>query len=552
MRLTLARSRRQALRRRAWPWLAAARDVSFGRVRPKLAIPVPLVLALLCAVAPSAAQSTGELRQPIINGEDDRREVYDVESEVLRARARQSVVALASPRSLGYEAGGLVSVNGPTLGEAQGLCSGEAFAEQPILAWCSGVLVDDDLVATAGHCLGSSLLDATLTCRELALVFGFLYAAEGQLAQLSVDDVYRCRSVAVWSQSDDPNAPDLAVVQLDRPVVGGLAPASFAEVEAELGQRVNLIGFGSGLPAKVDSGGVVTRTAGLGEYFRADTDTFGGSSGSALFDDAGRVLGLHVRGELDWSSTGQCTYAVRGGLGFESHQRASSVVQALCDASWPSPRLCGTEAVCGDAICSPAEACPNDCPPARCGDGRCEGAEPGVCDVDCPSFQAVPSGWICPPAYYGDRLGCDCGCGARDVDCDDPGEQVLGCVTGATCDERGVCLRFGSAGMDAEVEAEKVPWRGPDDDARGDSEPQPYDDLLVDERDLQDESNVEVAKRAGGGCALAVAPGSERWVGLLLLLLLLRRRRSRLCSLKSAHGPSRAALDSRDEPGRYG
>lgn len=484
---------------------------------------MPSVLALLCTVTPSVAQ-IGELRQPIINGEDDRREVYQVESEVLQARARQSVVALASPRSLGYDAGGLVSVHGPTLGEAQGLCSGEAFAEQPVLAWCSGVLVDDDLVATAGHCLGSSLLEAALTCRDMALVFGFLYAAEGQLAQLSVDDVYRCRDVAAWSYSDDPNVPDLAVVQLDRPVVGGLAPASVADVEAELGQRVNLIGFGSGLPAKIDSGGVVTLPAGSGEYFRSDTDTFGGASGGALFDDAGRVLGLHVRGQPGWASTEQCTYAVRGGLGLESHQRASTVVQALCEASWPSSRLCGTEAVCGDDICSPAEACPSDCPPPRCGDGRCEGAEPGACDADCPSFQAVPSEWTCPPAYFGDRLGCDCGCGARDVDCDDPGERVIGCVTGATCDEAGQCMRFASVGAEAEAEAEKDPWRGPGEDSLGGGEPQPYDDFIVDEHDLPSEAEVDMDKRAGGGCGLAAASGCEPWMGAGLLLLLLRRR----------------------------
>jgi Trypsin-like peptidase domain len=479
-----------------------------------------LAAAVSLVAAVSLAQPIGELRQPIIYGEDDRREVYEAESEVMRALARASVVALVSPRSLSYEPSGAVSIHAPTLDEAFFLCDGEAFAEQPNLAFCSGVLVDDDLVATAGHCLGDSYQEAFENCRALAIVFDYLYEAPGQLAPLSAEEIYRCRQVVTWSPGGVD--PDFAVIQLDRAVRPGLSPASFAENEVTLGQHVNVIGFGAGLPAKVDSGAAFVQDTSLPEYFTAPTDTFGGNSGSPLFDDAGQLLGLNVRGQPDWRMEGFCTAAVRATFGDEIHQRTSSVLAAICDGGWPSLRLCGTAAACGDGVCSASESCPADCPLPSCGDGLCEGSEPSDCYTDCPSFVEIPPDWTCPIGYYGDRLGCDCNCGGRDVDCDNPYQEVLNCPLNAFCNAEGACERVGAAGDEPEgVDINDQPvndGRPASADAARDG-----DEFILDELDIP-AAPVEKAS-SDGGCAISSSRAPATDLAPWLLLLVYRRRR---------------------------
>jgi murein DD-endopeptidase MepM/ murein hydrolase activator NlpD len=51
-----------------------------------------------------------------------------------------------------------------------------------------------------------------------------------------------------------------------------------------------------------------------------------------------------------------------------------------------------------------------------------------------------PSDWWCPPEYYSTLDGCDCGCGAPDPDCDNPGQAIYGCSPGQTCSTDGWCI----------------------------------------------------------------------------------------------------------------
>ncbi len=451
--------------------------------------------------------------------------MYEAESELLRGLARQSVAAFVSPRSLSYDTNGQVSIHAPTLGEVYNLCDGESFADEPNLAFCSGVLVDDDLIATAGHCLGDSAEQAFESCRTLAVVFDYLYEAVGELAPLSADDVYRCRQVVAWSPASSPEA-DFGVIQLDRPVRPGLSPAPFAAAEVTLGQHVNVIGFGAGLPAKIDAGATATINTSFGEYFTAATDTFAGNSGSPVFSDAGQLIGLHVAGQSDWMEVGFCTAAVHTDEGDEIHQRGSSVLAGICGSGWPSARLCGTTAACGDGFCSADEYCPADCPLPSCGNGLCEGDEPYTCSTDCPSYVEVPAEWICPDEYYGDRLGCDCNCGAKDIDCDNPFQVVLNCSSSAFCNSQGECERPGSASASPDESDEGLEGAIIDGRPVSAGEPRPGDELIVDERALPSPAVMKKAE-SDGGCSIASRhPAATRLAPGLLLALYWRRRRA--------------------------
>ena len=67
----------------------------------------------------------------------------------------------------------------------------------------------------------------------------------------------------------------------------------------EVGEDLVVIGHPTGLPTKIADGANVRRRAGT--YFVANLDTYGGNSGSAVFNaNTGVVEGILVRGETDY------------------------------------------------------------------------------------------------------------------------------------------------------------------------------------------------------------------------------------------------------------
>ena len=77
-----------------------------------------------------------------------------------------------------------------------------------------------------------------------------------------------------------------------------------------MGEALTVIGYPSGLPLKVASGGRV-RTV-KSEYYVTNLDTYGGNSGSAVFNStSGEVEGILVRGENDFVSQNGCVVSNR-------------------------------------------------------------------------------------------------------------------------------------------------------------------------------------------------------------------------------------------------
>ena len=130
---------------------------------------LPLLVALLCAAGCDpdlGPQPAAVASWPIVYGQDDRLEVYEAD-EPFRGLAQQSAVALLGAPALREREDGSYDVVAPPLGESFSLCEGERFPEQTAAATCSGVLIGDDLVATAGHCLGSGRgASSTGACEE--------------------------------------------------------------------------------------------------------------------------------------------------------------------------------------------------------------------------------------------------------------------------------------------------------------------------------------------------------------------------------------------------
>lgn len=251
----------------------------------------------------SVSESTAT-HQKVIYEEDDRKDVCEVAADDPMANiARQAVAALLYDSTLGspdYTGSYTHTLsNYRPIGSRRNLCSDQKFRTQPTAASCSGTLIAPDRILTAGHCISSS------SCGRRRFVFNyFLDGNNCQMPTITADDVYHCKR---FSRIENDYF-DHAVVHLDRPVVGR-TPVQIQTTTAALavGQHLNLIGFGSGLPAKIDTGGnVIDPRASQKDFFVANTDTFGGNSGSGVFTDDGTLVGILVRGQTDYITRQGC------------------------------------------------------------------------------------------------------------------------------------------------------------------------------------------------------------------------------------------------------
>jgi V8-like Glu-specific endopeptidase len=402
-----------------------------------------LMLALfLSAFGCTRARPLATQEAAIVYGNDDRTEVYSSSDSAYRDITMDSIVAFMSPDAIDMSNSQNVRFSSEDLSSRYGLCSGERFSNQPTAAWCSGTLIDDDLVLTAGHCITS---DAD--CRGARIVFNYYYESNGTLATVTSSDVFSCTALRAHALVDGRDGNfDYAIIQLDRPAAPRHSPARVSTDTRRIseGTDVTVIGSGSGLPAKIDTGGSVrSARATTRDYFVATTDTFGGNSGSGVFDNSSHdLVGILVRGDTDYVLDGGC-YRVNtcseNSCGGESITYVANAVDDYC-ASYTSQALCDTAATCGDGYCAGSEdndSCPADCDALECGNGICESGESESCPDDCTI--PGPEDWTCEPSYYDTLDGCDCNCGSRDPDCDDPGQILLNCSSGEICNVQGSC-----------------------------------------------------------------------------------------------------------------
>lgn len=147
---------------------------------------------------------------------------------------------------------------------------------------------------TAGHCVSASTLGNT------RFVFGFRMMDETvSVTKFTQDQVY-LGAVIVAHKLDEHTGEDWAIVRLDRPVVG-CKPLKFRkDGKVSDGEEVYVIGYPSGLPCKISDNASV-RDNSMSLIFRANLDTYGGNSGSPVFNRVTHeVEGILVRGGEDF------------------------------------------------------------------------------------------------------------------------------------------------------------------------------------------------------------------------------------------------------------
>jgi subtilisin-like proprotein convertase family protein len=244
----------------------------------------------------------------VIYGDDDRKEVFDPTNSSQMVELSRSTAALVKTGTLTPAPGAPNSMQLPTktFGTAYGLCASEPFKDQPNPAFCSGFLVAENILVTAGHCV-----ETQTDCSSTSFIFGFGYETQGQNVTLVPKaNIYTCKRLIAQNVGGS-NQSDYAVVELDR-VVTDREPLSYRTTGmVDKGAALTVIGHPAGLPTKI-AGGASVRTSSLPAYFVANLDTYGGNSGSAVFNNvSGEVEGILVRGENDFVTQGSCRVSNR-------------------------------------------------------------------------------------------------------------------------------------------------------------------------------------------------------------------------------------------------
>lgn len=220
------------------------------------------------------------------------------------AGSADSVVALFKTGDI--DSGGKLTLQpfATSLDENLSLCPGSLFEKEKTGSFCSGSLIGTNLILTAGHCVRTQD-----ECMQTKVAFGWSIKDKNGNTPESVNpaEVYSCKSVLSAYLDDETveNLPankkqlDYSIIVLDRDVTNH-KPLKFNRGKISTGTKLAVIGHPAGLAQKVTPGGKVRENADP-VYFVTDLDTFGGNSGSPVFNiSTMKVEGILVRGGTDF------------------------------------------------------------------------------------------------------------------------------------------------------------------------------------------------------------------------------------------------------------
>jgi len=250
------------------------------------------LVLMLFTLGSSGCVFLGRDTGQVIYGFDDRKDYYEMFNRIQRETSG-SVLSAWNKDQLIPQLDGSYELYTIDFGYAYNLALTEPFRNQPIGAHCTAFLVAPDIIVTAGHCVSS------IDLLQKRWVFGFrMLNNEKCNTRIEPSEVYKGKEIIARQLLNGEE--DFAVVRLDRPVVGH-TPLKVSRENVKLGEKIYVLGHPCGLPIKLaDNGKVISNSNPY--YFEATLDTYGGNSGSPVFNKKGEVVGILVRGQKDFIS----------------------------------------------------------------------------------------------------------------------------------------------------------------------------------------------------------------------------------------------------------
>lgn len=236
----------------------------------------------------------------VIYGNDDRKDFYQ-EVDTSKMNNSHGVVALVRKSYLEPKGGDLFNLLTIPFYEKVNLCKGEKFSQQPVVAYCSGFAVAKNLIITAGHCIKTQEdLQSTR--------FIFDYKA---MDSLNIKTTFDSKLILTGKRIistvlDVEKGIDYAVIEVNETIPSNRILIVNGDSKMRVQQKIYVIGHPVGLPQKI-SGGAYVGGNDHPQYYTANLDTYGGNSGSPVFDaTTHKVEGILVRGETDFIKVGTC------------------------------------------------------------------------------------------------------------------------------------------------------------------------------------------------------------------------------------------------------
>lgn len=213
----------------------------------------------------------------IIYGNDDRKDVIDVPQI---AHLSQAVATSVSEAFIVKKQTPFVDLDFILSSDEYGfgLCKNQKFSDQPSgLVNCTGFLVAEDILITAGHCstFHQEILkdQAQPMCTDFPWLFDFKKDKEGLVSIQNIprENLYYCKKVIhaehmsgiIGSRNRAPIfpingaiGPDFAIIQLDRKV-SGRTPLKLSAAAPKKSESVFTIGHPSALPQKIADNAIV-------------------------------------------------------------------------------------------------------------------------------------------------------------------------------------------------------------------------------------------------------------------------------------------------------
>ncbi len=159
---------------------------------------------------------------------------------------------------------------------------------------CTVTLISPDTVLTAGHCLASPIDDA----KSASVIFNYKTLCNGDRPGGYRGRFFKVKEV-LRQRYADGSANDYCLLRLNVPAGGlGITPVPMRMDIPAAGEQVFGIHHPNGALKKlsIPHPGFTTVTSSGSTFIGVDLDVSGGSSGSGLFDTAGRVVGVLSNG----------------------------------------------------------------------------------------------------------------------------------------------------------------------------------------------------------------------------------------------------------------
>ena len=259
-----------------------------------------IIAFIFLLVIPSKALT----KESVVYGQDNRKDVFQTYNYLHKMLAHSTAGMISNQRiSIGTVENSIAISSKHKIGKALNLCSSERFINQNLLAKCSGFLVRNDILVTAGHCLAyDKERPQKDACRDNSWVFGLHMEDSNNinLESISNDRVYKCKKILKLKRD---KFEDYAVIKLDRRVVGIRSLRYRTSGKIKSSAKLVVIGHPSMLPTKITDNGSILDNNNPYKFY-TNLDTFQGSSGSAVFDSkTGLLEGLLVSGKTDYIVT---------------------------------------------------------------------------------------------------------------------------------------------------------------------------------------------------------------------------------------------------------